>query len=288
MTQRKRGLVSDSPQLIRDYVRAFERDYFQRRARTPKSETTWKLDYWAVFKRLELDSPLSQEKLLEAILATPPDTRTRKRFCMILNCLAKFAGLECDLKRWAGDYSFTHAAPRQLPEDTTIAEWFWKIPDPKWRWVYGMLATYGLRPHEVFHVDLKRLAKGSKTIQVLDGKTGPRLVWPFYPEWFDEFGLHQHQLPPVTGRCNADLGARCRKYFHRQELPFRLYDLRHCWAIRVVEFGMEVPLAAQQMGNSPVIFSEVYLNWISERRQQQAYDRLMQRPDRPIAPVMAR
>jgi hypothetical protein len=37
-----------------------------------------------------------------------------------------------------------------LPSDEVIVEWYDRIPNPTWRYVYGIMATYGLRNHEVF------------------------------------------------------------------------------------------------------------------------------------------
>ena len=45
--------------------------------------------------------------------------------------------------------------------------------NPGWRWIYGMLATYGLRDHEVFQVDTSRLHEAPHVVEVLDdSKTG--------------------------------------------------------------------------------------------------------------------
>ncbi|MDX1978257.1 MAG: hypothetical protein SFT94_11355, partial [Pseudanabaenaceae cyanobacterium bins.68] len=46
-------------------------------------------------------------------------------------------------------------SPRDIPSDEAIAEWFGKIKNPAWRWAYGMFAIYGLRNHEIFHLELE-------------------------------------------------------------------------------------------------------------------------------------
>ncbi|MBE9127910.1 site-specific integrase, partial [Coleofasciculus sp. LEGE 07081] len=225
--------VSQLPhKTIGDWISALKTDYFMRRAKTPQSLTTWETNYNEVFKRLPLSQPLTTDLLVSAIAATPPDTRIRQKTCLALDKLAQLAGIEFDAKRFAGNYSPTKVSPRSLPSDEVIVEWYYRLSNPAWQWAYGMLATYGLRPHELFHLDLERFRSSGGVLMVLAGKTGARRVWPLHPEWVEEFGLTDVKLPSCHGKTNRDLGHRVTRYFRRQGMPFRPYDLRHCWAIR--------------------------------------------------------
>ncbi len=262
-----------------EWIAKFEADYFTRRERSPKSETTWRKNYWEVLKRLPCGEKLTTETLLQAITSTAPDTRTRQNYCMVLGALAKFAGIEIDLKKYAGDYSPKKVSPRDLPTDQQIVNAYYQIANPQWQYVYGLMATYGLRNHEVFHLDLTELP----ILQVRDGKTGARRVWACYPEWVELFDLKNSSLPPVTGTTNSDLGGKVTKFFKRAGL-FTPYTLRHCWAVRTLEFGLPVELAAMQMGHSVQVHTEIYHHWINDRHHQRAYDLIMARSDRPLAP----
>lgn len=259
------------------WIEEFERDYFTRRARTPKSETTWQIDYLQVFNKLHSKQPLTADALMALATSTNPDTRTRKRYCIALGALARFAGLALELKSYAGKYSPKTASPRELPDDKTIIHWHGQISADDWRWAYGMLATYGLRPHELFHLDYQRLKTGNVILKVLDGKTGARTVFPLYPEWFERFNLSDVLLPKCTGKANKDLGARVTRAFQRYNIPFPAYSLRHCWAVRSMEFGWEVAMAARQMGHSVTVHTQTYHAWITEQQQQKIFDALMQR-----------
>lgn len=44
---------------------------------------------------------------------------------------------------------------RRIPSTEAIQEWLDQVieEDPLWGWVFAMIATYGLRPHEVWHID---------------------------------------------------------------------------------------------------------------------------------------
>jgi integrase len=62
------------------------------------------------------------------------------------------------------------------------------------------------------------------------------------------------------------------------------YNLRHAWAVRTIEFDIPVELAAQQMGHSVLVHNDTYHAWISDGVHQRAFDRALQRPDRPLPP----
>lgn len=267
--------------IIADWITKFEQHYFQRRARNPKSESTYHNDYWKVFKNLPQAETLDCELLLSTILKTSPDTRIRKRYCLALNALAKFAGLDLDVKHLVGSYGSKQLSPRNLPNDEMIAQWFFNIKDPARQWAYGAIATFGLRPDEIFYLDTSDLELGGYMLSVLDGKTGLRRVWAYYPEGVDLFGLRSPKIPTATARNNGDLGSRCGQYFRRAGLRFKPYDLRHCWAIRTIGFGLDVSLAAAQQGHSVRVHTELYHRRISDRHHQRAFDLLMLRSERP-------
>jgi integrase len=270
-----------------EWVARLENFYFQKRKRTPKSEYTWKCDYYNIFKRLDLTKPLTPQVILQCCTNAEPETKNRKRACMALNAIAKFADIEVNLKPYAGSYTAKSHTPRDLPDDSTIARTYYEIKNPAWQWVYGMIAAYGLRNHEVFRLDLRALKAGESIITVLaNSKTGTRRVWAFFPEWFEEWELYNPKLPNVNvDSSNPVVGRAVTQYFRRY-LPFRPYDLRHCWAIRTLEFGLDLTLAAQQMGHSVKMHTDLYHHWISERHHQRAYEILVNNPNRPTLPIV--
>ncbi|MCY7275975.1 MAG: hypothetical protein LH702_20115 [Phormidesmis sp. CAN_BIN44] len=79
------------------------------------------------------------------------------------------------------------------------------------------------------------------------------------------------------------MGGRVTQAFKRYGFV-KPYNLRHCWAVRTIEFGLPVELAAQQMGHSLKVHADRYHAWISDDVHQRAYDAAMQRPDLPLAP----
>ena len=184
--------------------------------------------------------------------------------------MAKFAGLDIDLKKYKGHYSKAKLSPRNLPSDELIIETFYSIKNPQWQWLFGMMATYGLRPHEVFNIDLN---SDFPIVDILDGKTGARRVWALPPQWVKDFDLTNIKMPNCSGS-NRDLGDRVGTFFRRNKIPFKPYDLRHKWAIRAIELGLDVSLASKQMGHSVQVHCEVYQRWLDDSVHQKAYDNL--------------
>ena len=260
-------------ELIGEWIDRFEADYWNRRPKNPKSLTTWRHDYRKIFDKLPRDRPIAHEELLAIVLATEPDSRTRQRACRVLETLAKFAGLDCSFKPYRGEYGILKAAPRDLPDDRTILAWRDRIPNEAWRWAYGLIATYGLRPHEICYanfVDRPRLDVG-------DGKTGDRVVWPIWPNWFEDLELGRIVRPKISGPDNSALGNRVTHAFARYKIPFSPYYLRHAWAVRAIG-QLDVSLAARWMGHSVEVHTKIYQHWIGVDVHQRAWEEIGRSP----------
>lgn len=269
------------------WIARFEEDYFSKRKRTDQTETTWKSDYWIVFKKLPLQSALTADLLEKIILSTEPDSKTRRRTCITLNALARFANIDLNVKPLQGSYHPRSHNPLVIPDDAKILNCYYQIKNPNWRWIYGLMATYGLRPHETFRVEFEKIKEGNRVLVVQENtKTGFREVWPIYPEWFEEFNLQNVLVPPINlDRPNKEVGNAVSQYFRkRAKIPFTPYALRHAWAVRTLSFHLPVSLAAQQMGHSVEVHTSTYHRWITRDHHQKAFEALMNRSDRPLPP----
>jgi integrase len=246
--------------------------------------TTWEKAYAPYLKKLaEVAQQHSRLSLVEAIYttvqATRPHSRSRQVCCTALAAFADFCGLQLptDLKQFWGAYGSSRTQRRQLPTDSEIVEWYSRIPNPAWRFVYGIMAAYGLRNHEVFFCDYSRLQGGDEAavVTVLETtKTGLHDVWPFYPEWVDRFNLRFINLPELQTDLSRTtlqrIGQQVSTQFRRYEIPFSPYDLRHAWAVRTIHFGLPDTVSARMMGHSVAIHNRTYHRWITLRDQQQA------------------
>ena len=114
---------SASPRPPIEQVKAdFEKDYFARRGESKQSRTTWNTEYKEVFKKFTPGTPVTEEVLLNVILGTQANTRSRIRACMVCSAIAKFLNLEFDATRYRGNYSGKQVQPRDIPSDEVIAQ----------------------------------------------------------------------------------------------------------------------------------------------------------------------
>ena len=113
---------------------------------------------------------------------------------------------------------------RRIPSTAAIEEWLDQVidEDPLWGWVFAMVATYGLRPHEVWHIDglpdeygLITIGVAARHIKVT--KTGFRAAVPLPATW-----VERYQLGGANGEQRlAELRARHKpKFVNEDGQPF--------------------------------------------------------------------
>jgi len=256
----------------------FEDDYFTRRAKDSKSISTFTSEYLPVFKKLPQDRELTEAIILALIATTTPETRQRKRYVMALNALAKFAGLNIDIKSYGHGYTPAKLEVRNLPHDAEIMKFHSLIPNRSWQNAYALMAAFGIRPHEVGRIDLSELPN----LQILENsKTGFRIAKPFPPEWVEIFNLNsQMELPKISGKTNQDLGDRVGTQFKRYGVPFPPYNLRHAFAIRAsIKYEMPVALVAKILGHSVAVHQATYLRHMGQEIVDEIYDKTIKKFD---------
>ena len=232
------------------------------------AELLWRKRYYnPVLKWLPETGELNSSVIVTAAQHSKHNSQSRQIACQVLQRFAKFAEVEVDLRAYRGNYSPKNVF-REIPRDEEITEAIEKLRTPAWKYLYGLMAAYGLRDHEVFFTEMewREPEAGSKVLiaKVTDGKTGAREVYPFYPEWVERWQLWNKQLPKLSARINQDYGERIAKAFRRARVPFTPYDLRHAYGIRVsVIFKLPVAVAAAYMGHSPTVHWETYNRWIN-------------------------
>jgi integrase len=279
-------------------IERFEQGFFsdpRRRRNAAGARTTWTSAYLPYVRRLQRlaadqHQPLETPLLVAVLESYPLASRGRQQCGTALAALARAEriALPNDWADRAGGYGLHAAQFRQLPSDAQILEWIERIPNPGWRLAYGLMATYGLRNHEVFFTDLSALGRGGdRVIRVLPtSKTGEHQVWPFQPEWVERFelprlGESRQLLPAVCTDLRRttlqQVGRRVAEQFRRYGLPLTPYDLRHAWAVRTIHIGLPDTVAARMMGHSVAIHTRTYHHWITRRDQQQAVDAALAR-----------
>jgi integrase len=260
------------------WIDRYREDYFAQRGDDPTKQQTWKEHYERYFNLLPSNENLSPEILITAVASTPANTWTRRTVCQKLSQLAQFAGVKIDLKKYQGDYSSSKQIIRQLPTEEEIVAARDAISHPEWQWVFGAIAAFGLRPHESFHAEISPTYPHICTIA--DGKTGERIAYPLPLLWVTQWQLWENKKPSkvkIEGVTDRDLGSRVYKALKRYGVDFKLYNLRHSYAIRAAtKYRVPIAVAAKWMGHSPTVHLREYNRHITEVDHLEIFERFTQ------------
>ncbi|NJR41140.1 MAG: hypothetical protein HC781_22730 [Leptolyngbyaceae cyanobacterium CSU_1_4] len=263
----------------------WERVWWRGKDRTDKShQNSWRI-YRGCLSTLP-EGAIDLDGLINWIeQRSQPGKRHRGHYCTCARGIAKLAGLPLEqIQDLDGGYGFKPINPRDLPSDEAIANVRMQIDDPGWQYIYGLMAAYGLRNHEVWFLDLLDFP----LVRVREGtKTGARAIEPLYPEWAIEWRLDLVVMPSRAvlnpESSNESLGSKVSRFFCRNGI-FTPYTLRHCYARRCAEFGIPPNIAARLMGHSTKIHEVVYQSWIGEKVFLDVARRATENPDRPKPP----
>jgi len=229
-------------------------------------ETTWKKKWGPALAKLPPDSVLVSSELLAAVVRTMTYGSAGRRdqghiFCQVAQTL-KLPTEE--IREAARGYTTKKLQPRDIPTDDQIESIYNQLKPNHWRWMFGMCAAFGLRPHEI--VECKLLKDG--TVEIGDEtKTGFRLAWACKEEWLEKFNLFDVQSPPQT---KETVAKAANDYLHKRgPVPFALYNLRHAYAIRLFHKKVPSDIGARLMGHSDKVHRETYHRWYDAREISQ-------------------
>ena len=285
------GECNKSYELLIKKIREFEKFFFKEYKNdhlNSSRKSTWNNSYKPYIKRMisiyqKNDIKDINQIFLSTLKSYKEGSRSRKQCGTSLNVFADFLELSLPIewKSLSRGYGIKKASFRNLPDDNLIEELWKNIPNKEWQYVFGLMATYGLRNHEVFFCDLSALKNsGDKILRILPTtKTGEHQVWPFHPKWVDLFELSSlGNDPSLLPKINRDLrkttlqniGKRITDQFTRYRINIRPYDLRHAWAVRTIFYDLPDTVAARMMGHSVSLHTQTYHHWITKRDQQKA------------------
>lgn len=321
----KKNQVLSQCQTFRFYLENLEVRYFERNKRTKQSETTFSIALEALYYECQdfLEAQVSEATIKAVIVKS--EHGSGKRQC-IMRYLSYFFKYYPELQKLKDTFSFDLAdfrgdyepKIRNIPTDAQIIEGFHRIRqfaynpwEPQnlkntlrldsWGWVYGMLATYGLRSHEILAVNIDEsfnterneilvdpsLCEGTKT-------NNSRIVFPLDPSWVERFELKKVKIPEEREKLTAVIkGKKVRRIrnqkaedsegvitpiqsliFHKftnKKVGFNPYDLRHAYAIRGFKKGLDISLRAKMMGHSVATHESHYQRYIDQLSIEEPY-----------------
>ena len=280
--------------VIKELIQEYEVEFWKTHEKNRQGIRTWETHYMRHLKKLPQNVPLSAQALASALEKTQANTSARFFLVWQLKKFCEFCGID-DLK--AIDAYTTpkpHPTIRKVPSEEEIIQGFLKIGTPlssfvkkdnitqpeQWQWAYGMLATYGLRPHELFAVDIEAFTNTANTFHLVSlnpsltggTKTGERScgIPPLYPHWVELFNLKNIRLPDNEGTL-SNKTAKLHIKFRTADIGFRPYDLRHAYAIRGHRLRVPIKTMADYMGHTVQEHTKTYQRWMNEDTNLEIY-----------------
>jgi len=238
------------------------------------SETTWEINYMGRLRRIPPNSECTTESIAAALERYNRNSCSYKELFYLLRHLSRLVAVPFPEMPVP---TYSQAELVAVPSDAEIVAWV-ESAGPA-GWYFGMMATYGLRPHEI---------EGAALIerdycQVQDAtKTGFRTVIPLPREWVERFQLHDRRLRPTlqgAAHNRADAVAKwLSKELRRLGLPWRPYALRHAYAGRLWREGgsrLDIYTAARLMGHSATQHAKTYRAHIQPHQVAEAAERAL-------------
>lgn len=237
------------------------------------SEGTWETGYVARLRHAAPGSVVTTESIAAVMQRYGRESCSYRELWGVMRQLAQLAGVpfpELPVP------TYSQAKPVAVPTDAEIIDWVEGAGTSAW--YFGMMATYGLRPHEIegaVLIDRDYLQVQEAT------KTGFRTVVPFPREWVERFGLRDRRLRPTKGgkQTGGNVVAKwLNKEVRRLGVPWRPYALRHAYAGRLWREGgsrLDVYTAARLMGHSPQQHAKTYRAHIQPHHVAEAAERAL-------------
>lgn len=222
---------------------------------------TWEVNYMGRLRQLPQDQPITPEAVLKALGKYERDACSYKELFYLLKDLCSLVKVpfpEAPLPTYN-----SKAKVRSVPEEHEVIEWVLNAPTDA-AWYFGIIATFGLRPHEIDgcrFVDNETLWVPEHSPTGQRTKTGEREVLTPRPEWVELFDLKNERRFTYTSE-RAD---RCSKRLHgvksRMGIDYVPYSLRHFYAGMLWKYGgadLDIYTAARFMGHTVKEHEETY------------------------------
>jgi len=230
-------------------------------------EESWHTNYMGTLKLMPQAQKVTTASMKEELERYSRDQYTYKKLYGLLKHIADITGQPFPE---VGIPLYDRATTiYEIPDDQYIIEWVLSSPEP-YRWFFGMMATYGLRPHECDECRLVYDENQKLWLAQVDDdtKTRYRTVIPLDETWHDLFNLSDRRVRPKSSRDpNRRDGTSVwlNKQRIKMGIDYKPYMLRHAYASRLWrEGGSELPLdnAADLMGHSVKEHLQTYRRWI--------------------------
>jgi integrase len=283
---------------LKEMLELFPEKYFLTRPKNRQSLRTLEQHEQQILRAFKFkensDFYLTSKDIYEAIKLTKAGSSMRVKSVSSLKVFCEHFDINYVFKGLKNGYK---PAPRKLPSDEEIIKGWHamqidKCPNNKsfegnpecWAWIFAVIATYGLRPHEVLAIDYEKSFKPPHYPLYIDEeltggtKTGSRISFPIPLDWVHLFDIanpktsyldKQKEYYLKNVRQFASTLAERRRY---KGIKFQIYDLRHRYAIRGHELGFPIDDMARWMGHNVSMHTQNYQKYLCEGTHFIAYE----------------
>lgn len=268
---------------------------FSTEEKARKSERGWRNNYRTIFSKLPQDKPLNLAAIKSVLSSYNPSKITYKTAISRINSLCEYHSIKIDFKQFEYRGEIEIRKGRELSEQEIIKGWEnIKYYHPRcgrkskyhdlFAWMYGMMAVYGLRNHETLNIQnltqpykipnenvilpaFNDPCNAQKAIYTY-GKTGERVQpYPSPIKWIELFDLTNIPSFPIFKTLKqkdylvkrfVDYCAGNDKNRTTKKIDFRLYDLRHSYAMRCRKDNINPLDSKDYMGHSLETHEKIY------------------------------
>ena len=225
--------------------------------------TTWETNYMGRLRQLPMTDPITPEAVIKAMAKYKREQCSYKELYYLLKDMCTLVRVPFPEDRLAIPTYNSKNTVRPVPTEAEVIAWVEQAAEDA-GWYFGMMATFGLRPHEIdgasfVEDDVVLVPEIAPTGQRT--KTGERQVLTPKPEWVDQFDLKNKRQFIYTSE-KAD---RCCKRLSTEKkrlgLAYVPYALRHFYAGMLWQMGgadLDIYTAARYMGHTVKEHEQTY------------------------------
>lgn len=287
---------------VSELIEEYKQHFFDTHGNEFKHEEHWRKKHDSLSK-LPQNEPLSDDGIKKALIYYKIGTCTRKSTFFVLQAFCKHFDYKFCFEPYRDSATYEPQKKKDLTDKIIVNGYFAiKNYEPTINnknnykgeltaWVYGMMATYGLRNHEVFNIKnlttdyvdetgfvFPAFNTNPSTMPILctTGKTGERIQpLPMLPQWVDLFELRNIPVMPDwfddeslskrdrDERLYTKIENLSKTVRDTVKLPFTFYNLRHAYALRCRANNVNPIDAANFMGHSLEEHNKTYHSSIS-------------------------